>query len=149
MKGRGKRLFFLLAVIYTFFGSGRPCKCGAEVSEKETGDILFSAAYTKQEPLALTYGTADVAEEFSLRYGGEGAKEEKLVRGLAEAEGGDMLDAVVNLQEETVTFTPRKVSKGPLRVRISMETEHYRFERDIYVQVAPLALVLEIGRAHV
>lgn len=149
MTGRGKRLFFLLAVIFMFFFSGTSCKCGAEVSEKETGDILFSAAYTKQEPLTLTYGTVDVMKAFSLRYGDEGAKEEKLIRGLAEAEGGDMLDAIVNLQEETVTFTPRKVSKGPLQVRLSMETEHYRFERDIYVQVAPLALVLDCGSAAV
>ncbi|HCT90297.1 MAG TPA: hypothetical protein DF613_02770 [Lachnospiraceae bacterium] len=111
--------------------------------ERKDGEIGFSEEYTEQEPLTLLYGTVGATESFSLKYEGEDLADEVLSDASVKVEDKDVLDAAVDSENRTVTFTPQKVSGEPVRAVLSVESENYRFKKIIYIEVAPLPLVMD------
>lgn len=118
---------------------------GSYNPKKEAGQVALTREYTEQDPLVLTYGTDAVTEAFTLQYEGSELSRETLSEVLAEPGDGDVLEANVDKDTKTLTFSPKKASEGPVKVQLSMETDNYSFKKDVYVRVDPLPLVIVDG----
>ena len=111
-------------------------------SEGETGEVNFAEAYTKQAPLRLTYGAPGTTEAFTLRDGDGVPVEDELSDVSVTPDHKGVLHIAVNRENKTITFVPLKVSGGPVRVRLSMETEKGSFEKALYIEVTPMPLTV-------
>lgn len=114
-------------------------------TEKQMGTLSFDKKYTKENPLELVYGTADIVKKLTL-----------------EDEEGNVLDGdddtVLTLDvtpennssvgvnrsddKKEITFHAKNVSIEPVLVTVDVETENYKFRTEIYVKVNPYELTL-------
>ena len=156
-KYRGKKVLFILVMAALSLAIGQNslglvrgataagrCSEDRAADEKIIGEIRLEKEYGKEAPLTLTYGTAGIAEPFTLWCDEEEISEESLTGALFLADPA-ALDVSMDREAKSISFLPGEVSDEPIAVNLRIETRDYHFEKELYVKVKPLPLIIEAG----
>lgn len=113
---------------------------------KQSGKLSFDKEYTKENPLELTYGTADITKAITLKdeKGKDLTEDDSKVLSLKATcdPQNPVVDTTLDSEKKEIVFHAKSASTDPVQVTVKAETINYEFSKTIYVKVKPYELTL-------